>query len=505
VFVGVTLGYASTAAELICGDTDGDGLYETEDIQECLDNLDGPGPHSVVLAADMIFEPHLSQAPYYNSLGFVELDSSTTLDCQGSTIRGIEHVDKQAPSAWGSLWVVTNSDHGGSQSDIWVRNCVIDGGMPSSYNEDAQPFDHDLYMGYALYGVERGGLIGSRVQNTHHACAYIRSSIDIDIDDNQFVDCGGANNAGSFGQPAVYLFQQGQLVQERISVRRNWAIGSGSALYATRISEANAEFQTAWMSDVTFEDNYGNQQGRGKPCLMLRGVRGVVVRGNTCEYTQGILTTDLNSSYCSDNPAIPIDPIGESSCLENVLIEDNVLRNVESVASTGALSIYDYHDGVIVRRNRVERTERLGTSWVPCMRWKNPIRNLEVENLCGFDCDGWGIEQHPASVDQVGSPIEEAVTMRNIVINGSRLEGVLLRKRLEGFVLDGLAVRLSQEEPFLVLGELVGESLTRIDTAEGPLPEWAESACPVPEPNSTLLLVSGCGFLAAIGRRRMRP
>ena len=126
-------------------------------------------------------------------------------------------------------------------------------------------------MGYSLYGVERGGLIDSRVQNTHHACVYIRSSVDIDIDDNQFVDCGGANNAGGFGQPAVYLFQKGHFVQERISVRRNWAIGSGSSLYATRISEANAEFQTAWMSDITFEDNYGNQRGRGKPCLMLRG------------------------------------------------------------------------------------------------------------------------------------------------------------------------------------------------------------------------------------------
>ncbi|HXV36993.1 MAG TPA: right-handed parallel beta-helix repeat-containing protein, partial [Myxococcota bacterium] len=275
--VGALLADPARGTELSCGDTDADGLYETEDIQACLDDLQGPGPHVVTLVPDAVFEPHLDAAPYYNELGFVELASHTTLDCQGSTIRGIGHTAKRAPSAWGPLWVVTNSDHvSHSQLEIWVRNCVIDGGMPASYDEDLEPFDHDIYMGFGLYGVHGGGLIESRVQNTHHACAYVRSSHDIEIDDNEFSDCGGANNQGSFGQPAVYLFQEGEQIEERIFVRRNWAIRAGSSLFATRISEANPQFQTAWMRDVVFEYNYGNQQGSGKPCFVLRGVRGVV-------------------------------------------------------------------------------------------------------------------------------------------------------------------------------------------------------------------------------------
>ena len=470
----------SRAAEILCGDTDLDGLFETEDIQACINALDGPGPHVVRLVAATIFEPHFTDtASFYNAIGFVELESGITLDCQGSTIRGIDHVAKQAPSGWDfALWVVTNSDHlNDSQSNIWVRNCVIDGGMPAKYNEDSEPFEHDAYMGFALYGVDSGGISASQVRDTHHACVYIRNSQDIFVEDNQFDACGGANNDGSAEQPAVYLFQAGQTVQERITVRRNSAVRAGRALFNTRTSEANAEYQTAWMRDVTFEDNYGDQQGNSKPCISLAGTRGVVARGNTCVNTAGIYTTSLNSSYCADNPAVPINPGAEASCLENVLIEGNLFQNTQSVAGNGALTIHDYHDSITVLNNRVIVTERLGTANVPCMRWETPLRNFAVDGLCGTECDAWGIDQLPSSLDQVGAPPDEAITLRNIVLLGTRLEGLLLRKRLEGLVVDRLAVRDSGGLPMLALGELVGETITNLDLDEGPLPTWAAGVC----------------------------
>jgi len=513
-FVFLCLWISSTAANsagaVLCGDTDGDGLFETEDIQDCIDALAGPGPHVVGLAPDTIFEPHFTDASlFYNSMAFVELESQVTLDCQGSTIRGIDHLAKQSPSGWTSgLWVVTNSDHStDSQSDIWVRNCVIDGGMPASYDEDLEPFDHDLYIGFALYGVERGGIVDSRVHDTHHACIYVRSSQDIAIRNNRLDDCGGANNQGAFGQPSVYLFQEGPTIQERITVRRNRAVRAGRALYNTRVSETNPEYQTAWMRGVVFEDNHGDQQGNSRPCIALAGARDVVARRNTCVNTAGISTTSTNSSYCTDNPAVTIAPAREASCLENVLIENNWLRDTKSINGNGAITVHDYHDGITLRNNHIEGTEQLSSASVPCMRWENPLRNFEVDGLCAMECDAWGLDQLPTSLDQVGAPPDEAIALRKVVLLGTRLEGVLFRKRLEGLVVDRLAVRDSGEAPVLALGELAGAAFTELDFGQGPLPEWAQGVCAdsvwALPPWATWVIGSSLLFVALIAHRRL--
>jgi len=477
----VCVGSASaTAADVVCGDTDTDGLFETEDIQQCIDSLAGPGPHRVTLVADTTFEPHFTDAAsFYNVLAFVELESNITLDCQGSTIRGIDHLAKQSPSGWSfALSVLTNSDHTtASQSDIWVLNCGIDGGMPTVYDENAQRFDHDNYIAFSFDGVQGGGIVGSHVHDAHHACVYVRNSSDILIEDNDLVDCGGANNLGDFAQPAVYLFQVGAVAQERITVRRNRAVRAGRVLYATRISEANPEFQTAWMRDVLFENNYGDQQGNGAGCIMLRGVRGIAALGNTCVNSNGIQTTSLNTAYCSDNPDPSVFPLGESSCLEDVLIEGNTLRSTQSPSSTGAISVYNHHDGVTVRNNRVIGTEGPAPALVGCMRWETPLRDFEVDGFCGMRCDAWGIEQSALSIEQLGSPPNEAITLRNVVILEPQAEGALFRTRLEGLVVDGLAVRDSGGVPFLALDELVGETLTNLDFEDGPLPGWANDVC----------------------------
>ena len=471
------------AEEILCGDTDGDGLFETEDIQQCLDALQGGPPHVVRLIEDQVFEPHFSAPPFYNPIGLVELESDTTLDCQGSMIRGVDDVAKRAPNAWGSLWVVTNSNHvSNTQSDIWVRNCEIDGGMPASYNETSDPFDNDIYMGFALYGVARGGIVDSYVHDTHHSCVYIRNSQDVGVDDNQFQDCGGASNAGSFGQPAVYLFQAGSTAQERISVRRNTALRSGAAMYNTRISEGNPEFQTTWMRDVLFEDNFGDQDGSPHPCVYLRGVRGVVVRNNTCVNSLGIFTSSLSTGFCSDNPPVPVDAFAESNCLEDVLIEDNVISNTQSAGATGGINLYDYHDGVTVRRNRVTGTTRLAGSPVPCLRWQTPMRDFEIDGLCALGCADAGIEQHPVSPDQIGVPANEQVVLRDVVVQTAGAEGMVLRKRLEGLTVHQLAVRDALGDAFLSLGELVAPTLTGFDLDPGPLPVWAHQVCSPPVP-----------------------
>ncbi len=514
----ILLSSAVEAEVVLCGDTDLDGLFETEDIQQCVDGLSGPGPHVVRLIGGTVFEPHVDTPPFYNSIGFVELDSDTTLDCQGSAIRGIDDVTKRAPTAWGGLFVVTNSDHwNDSQSEIWVRDCEIDGGMPASYDEDTYPFDNDAYMGFALYGVSGGGLVNSHVHDTHHACVYIKNSQDIDIDDNLFEDCGAANNLGNYAQPAVYLFQEGQTVQERISVRRNRAVSAGTALYNTRISQFNAEFQSAWMRDILFEDNVGDQLGGHLRCMMIRGVRGIVIRGNTCSNSTGISTASHPTAYCSDNPATPVNRIAESYCLQNVLIEDNLLTG-STGSESAAITIYDYQDGLTLRRNRIRGTTRSSTGPAPCLSWQTPLRDFQVDGLCALDCADQGVEQHSLSQDQAGVPANEHIVLKDIVVLRAGAEGVLLRRRLEALTVDRLAVRSTLGVAFRVLGKLVAPILTGLDILEGPpLPEWTSEVCPPEIPAMSgspwrvilLLALVGFGVLRLTGPRigigRPRP
>jgi len=122
-------------------------------------------------------------------------------------------------------------------------------------------------------------------------------------------------------------------------------------------------------------------------------------------------------------------------------------------------------------------TEGPAPALVGCMRWETPLRDFEVDGFCGMRCDAWGIEQSALSIEQLGSPPNEAITLRNVVILEPQAEGALFRTRLEGLVVDGLAVRDSGGVPFLALDELVGETLTNLDFEDGPLPGWANDVC----------------------------
>lgn len=451
---------APAAAVVICGDRDEDGRFETADIQGCIDEAP-PEPVVIELLPGLTYEAPLDPGRFDNAFGFVELESAMTLDCRGSRIRGIDAQAKVAPNRWGGLIVVTNSDHiGNSQHDVWVRNCEIDGGMPSSYDEDADPFDTDTYLGFALYGVTRGGLTDSRVHDTHHACVYVRNSKDILVENNQLESCGGANNLGSHAQPAVYLYQSGSTSLERVTVRDNRAVHAGSSLYNTRVERGNAEYQTAWMRDVVFEGNYGEQLGNGIPCLSIRGAREIRVSNNTCVRTGGLRLSGRTRGFCSENPPVPAD-FGdwESGCVQNAVIEGNTLIDSELEGMPAAITIFDYHENVRLIDNAVVGARQtIPTSPKSCFAWQAPVRGLVIDRLDVSECEGAGVDQLPH--DPLAAPAQDApVVFSQVAVQNAGWMGVLIRTHAAAVDFDGLTVGETRYEPVLVQGPLARGTL----------------------------------------------
>jgi hypothetical protein len=243
------------------------------------------------------------------------------------------------------------------------------------------------------------------------------------------------------------------------------------------------------MRQITFDGNRGDQDGNGLPCMVLRGARGMEVRGNTCVETAGILTSNASRRFCSENPAVAVDGIAESSCLESVVIEDNLLIDGRSELRNGAISVYAYHDGVTVRNNQVRGTTRWGSAPVPCVRWETPVRGFLLDGLVASACDGPAIEQAASSLDQVGAPAEEAIALLNLEIDGAAEEGLLLRTRLEGLEIDGLDVRGTGREGIRANGPLVAAAI-RNYTIDGLVDPPGETAIRI-EGATDLLLEEG--------------
>ena len=398
------------------GDWDGDGNYELADVQAAIDALTDPGQRRVELQPGAVYRAIDPVSPGH-VYGLVELPSHTTLDCQGATLEGMDPNQFEASSWPLGTATLTNERHAAQDDvDIHIFDCVVTGGMPPSY--DSIRLTNHTYMGISLIGVRGASVVASVVRDTHHACIYVKNSADVLIEGNQLERCGAVNDIRNFlTQPAVYLFQAGRFVTERITVRGNTALLAGNALFNTRVSATNDEYQTAWMRDIHFESNYAEDED-GDVCFNLRGARSVRVVGNHCHRTAGIYLSDRNTDYCANNPPAAQNPNAESGCLEDVSLEQNLLTDSFTVDSNALIHVQDFHDRVTIRDNAV-----LGaTGPAPSFRIDLPARDLLVERLELEDC-----AQSCLRVDgqaQRAVPAEEQLEIRDVHADGAGLADV---------------------------------------------------------------------------------
>jgi hypothetical protein len=287
--------------------------------------------------------------------------------------------------------------------------------MPSDAYSTAG-FDHHTYMAVALIGVQTGGVVGSDIHDSLHACVYVRSSSDVYVHGNSLARCGGSRSTGGGFQPAVYIFQSGAVPTTRIHVQHNQVFESGAALFNTRISEHHDEYRTAWLTDIDFEFNYAEDDD-GDFCVLLRGVRGGRVRGNTCVRTGGIVLSTVNEQFCSDNGAVVGEGMQEGSCVEDVRIEYNTLLASRAFYNTGFIGISDFHERIAVVNNRVYGGERLGANAISSLKVQMPVRDLRIGDIDLLRCDGHCLEF--AGRDMLDAPLEEGVIVSQVDAQGA--------------------------------------------------------------------------------------
>lgn len=447
----------------IVGDTDGNGSLELRDVQQAIASLDDPGAKRVELQPGRIYRPGDLLSLPVGQFGLVELPSDTTLDCKGSRIEGVDR-DAFDLGTWsGLLATVTNADHGlQTASEVHIRDCEITGGMPPSYS--GLGFPHWTYMGVALIDVTNASIVGSHVHDTVHACIYVKNVIDLLVEGNEMERCGASGHQGaSPTQPGFYLHQTGTRPVERVVVRNNSVVHAGNSLYNIRLAAANTEYRTAWIRDVRFEQNYGEDDD-GDYCFGLRGPREIVVKANTCVRTGGLILGTRNDRYCSDNPTFISNGPAEADCVEDIRIESNLFLENTAVSSNGILSINDYHDGVVLVGNTVAGVS--GDPGAPSFEVEMPVRGLSVETLALSGCAGSCVSIGGAP--QIGVPADERISLSGILADGAGEHGRTLfshacfhvASRLEQPLFENVTALRCSGAGFHFGGELVDATLS---------------------------------------------
>ena len=121
-----------------CGDYDGDGTTEIDDINACFAVLTGSPKHVFVLPGS-----YAAPASTANTQGLIELASNETLECAGSdlvTLHGSQFIQGTPTATQIDLAVVANGPSNAGLN-IQVLNCGIDGGVRSGWSWDASDID----------------------------------------------------------------------------------------------------------------------------------------------------------------------------------------------------------------------------------------------------------------------------------------------------------------------------------------------------------------------------
>lgn len=454
------------------GDWDGNGQREAADIRAAIAALTDTGAKTVFVEAGT-FLPGPSPAGTH---GLIELPSLTTLRCAGTaltTLRGLA-----ATVTTLHLSVVTNADHFGGNHDIAIESCQIDGGMPDAY--DSSSWAAGSRMGVHLNRVTSGRVSSSFVHHTNHACLYTKSSTDIRFEDNVLEDCGGYGDQNSLNRkPAIYLYATGGIPTEGIVASGNIIARSGGGALNTRRDTASDVLRNVEFLDNVVDHSAAPWAVRPpEKCITVRGVDGLLARGNQCAHTASIYVSGSTGYYGAG---------GNADANRNITIEDQTLVDVEG---DRGIVIGERVDGLSLRRVTVARTP----VDQPCISWKTPLRGLVLEDVDVADCGGPGLVQTgPGS----GAVASERVQLTRVGVDGAdvvargdaayhsgiELQGVndgltLVDVQVQRFSLHGIRIGS-------VADALTGSTLLRVQVdgvASGYLGRFTSAALPACTP-----------------------